>query len=79
MKARKGERPEALASFAEASRPGGKKPPGLLADEHTAPVPTDSKMKDKAAKKVLQEGVTHEDKGAEEAIDRLPDRIIESR
>ena len=81
MKARKKERPEALASFAEASRAGGKKPPeaGVVADEHTAPIPTDSKMKDKAAKKVLQEGVTHEDKGAEEAIDRLPDRIIESR
>ena len=51
MKARKKERPEALASFAEASRAGGKKPPeaGLVADEHIAPIPTDSKMKDKAA------------------------------
>jgi hypothetical protein len=81
MKTRKKERPESLATFAEASRAGGKKPDdlGLVADKHTAPIPTDSKVKDKAARKVLQEGVTHEDKGAEKAIDRLPDRIIESR
>ena len=81
MTAAKKERPEALATFAEASRAGGKKPEdlGLVADKHTKPIPTDSKMKDKAATKVLQEGVTHTDKGAEEAIDRLPDRIIESR
>jgi hypothetical protein len=81
MTARKKERPEALATFAEASRSDGKKPDdlGLVADENTAPILTDSKMKDKAARKVLQEGVTGEDKGAEAAIDRLPDRIIESR
>jgi hypothetical protein len=29
---------------------------GLIADEHTAPVPTDCKMKDKAAKEVVIEG-----------------------
>jgi hypothetical protein len=81
MTAAKKERPEALATFAEASRADGKKPDdlGLVADKNTKPIPTDSKMKDKAATKVLQEGVTHKDKGAEEAIDRLPDRIIESR
>ena len=81
MKPTKEERPEALATFAEASRSGGKKPDelGLVAGKHTAPIPTDSKMKEKAATKVLQEGVTGKDKGAEEAIDRLPDRIIESR
>ena len=77
----KKEQPESLATFAEASRAGGKKPDdlGLVADRHTAPIPTDSKMKDEAARKVLQEGVTGEDKGAEEAIERLPDRVIESR
>ena len=81
MKPTKEERPEALATFAEASRSGGKKPDelGLVADKHTGPIPTDSKMKGKAATKGLQEGVTGKDKGAEEAIDRLPDRIIESR
>jgi len=81
MKAREKEQPESLATFAEASRAGGKKPDelGLVADEHTAPIVTDSKMKDEAATKVLKEGVTGEDQGAEEAIERLPDRIIESR
>ena len=81
MKARNKEQPESLATFAEASRADGKKPDelGLVADEHTAPIPTDSKMKDEAATKVLKEGVTGEDQGAEEAIERLPDRIIESR
>jgi hypothetical protein len=44
-------------------RAGGKKPDelGLVADEHTAPIPTDSKMKDEAARKVLQKGVTGEE------------------
>ena len=81
MKAGKKEQPESLATFAEASRTGGKKPDdlGLVADEDTTPIPTDSKLKDVAAGKVLQEGVTGEDKGADKAIERLPDRIIESR
>ena len=75
------ERPEALATFAKASRHDGVKPDdvGLTADESTKPIPTSSKQKDRAATKVLQEGVTHEDKGSREAIDKLPDRIIESR
>ena len=75
------ERPEALATFAKASRHDGVKPNdlGLTADQSTKPIPTSSKEKDRAATKVLQEGVTHKDKGSREAIDRLPDRIIESR
>jgi hypothetical protein len=78
---KKGQRPEALATFAEAARHDGVKPSklGLTADKHTEPIPTNSKDKDIAATKVLQEGVTGEDKGAEEAIDKLPDRILESR
>jgi hypothetical protein len=83
MKAeRKGQQPESLATFAETSRDKDKMKPrdiGLEAEENTSPIPTDSKLKDKAATKVLQEGVTGKDKGADEAIDRLPDRIIESR
>ncbi|MGE3832959.1 MAG: hypothetical protein AB7F76_18360 [Parvibaculaceae bacterium] len=83
MKAqRKGQQPESLATFAEASRDKEKVKPddiGLEANKNTAPIPTDSRQKDKAATKVLQEGVTGKDKGAEEAIDKLPDRIIESR
>ena len=53
--------------------------PGLTANKHTKPIPTDPKKKAVAATKVLQEGVTGENKGAEAAIDRLPDRIIASR
>jgi hypothetical protein len=73
--------PGSLETDSETSRAGGKKPDklGLIADEHIAPIPTDSKMKDEAARKVLQDGVTGEDKGAEQAIKRLPDRVVESR
>jgi hypothetical protein len=74
------QRPEALAQFAETARTEKRKDrPGLVADQGTAPIPTDSKAKDEAATKVLQEGVTGRDQGAEEAVDRLPDRILESR
>lgn len=74
------ERPEALAQFAETARDEKRKDrPGLTADRSTSPIPTDSKAKDKAATKVLQEGVTGKDHGAEGAIDKLPDRIIDSR
>jgi hypothetical protein len=76
----KKQRPEALAQFAETARTEKRKErPGLVADNDTAPIPTNSKAKDEAATKVLQEGATGEDHGSEEAIDRLPDRIIESR
>ena len=52
------ERPEALATFAKASRHDGVKPEdlGLAADQSTKPIPTSSKDKDRAATKVLQEG-----------------------
>src|SRR5262245_2323735 len=74
------QRPEALAQFAETARDKERKDrPGLTADKATAPIPTDSRAKDDAATKVLQEGATGEDHGADEAIDKLPDRIIESR
>lgn len=76
---RKNERPEALAAFAESSRSEKKVKVSPTATENTAPIPTDSKKKDRAARKVLQEGVTGQDHGAEAAIDELPDRIIESR
>jgi hypothetical protein len=75
----KNERPEALAAFAKSSRSPKKVKVSLVATDETTPIPTDSKDKDVAATKVLQEGVTGTDHGAEEAIDKLPDRIIESR
>ena len=53
------QRPEALAQFAETARTKRREErPGLVADEGTAPIPTDSKAKDDAGTKVLQEGVT---------------------
>ena len=81
MDKKRKQQPEALATFAEASRQGGKKPEdlGLEADEHTAPIPTDPKKKQRAATKVLHEGATGEDTNAEVAVDDLPDRIIKSR
>jgi hypothetical protein len=52
---------------------------GLTATEATAPIPTNSRGKDDAATRVLAEGATGEDFGSEEAIDRLPDRILETQ
>jgi hypothetical protein len=80
MAARPKQRPEALAQFAETARTDQRKDrPGLIADAATAPIPTSSKAKDEAATKVLWEGATGEDLGSEAAIDKLPDRILESR
>ena len=68
--------PEALSKFAESAREGEREAKhGLKADDETKPVPTDPKLKQDAATKVLREGVFHRDQGAEEAIDKLPDRI----
>ncbi len=71
-----GQQPEALATFAEAARKGGKKPDavGLTATPATAPIPVDPAAKQKAAAKVLAEGATGRDHGAEAAVDALPDR-----
>lgn len=68
--------PEALATFAAAARSDGKKPGevGLDATAETAAIPASSEQKAEAATKVLREGVTGQDEGAEEAIDALPDR-----
>lgn len=74
------QRPEALAQFAESARRGERAGvQGLIATAATAPIPTDSKAKDEAATKVLAEGATGRDLGAEEAIEHLPDRIIQSQ
>lgn len=81
MTKRHKQRPEALATFAEASRQGGKKPDdlGVQADDNTEPIPTDPKKKQRAAAKVLHKGATGEDKGTGKAIEDLPDRITKSR
>jgi hypothetical protein len=71
-----GQQPEALATFAEAARKGGVKPAevGLTATPETAPIPVDPAAKQNAATRVLAEGATGRDHGADEAVDALPDR-----
>lgn len=71
-----GERPEALAKFAEVARNDDGKPVrnGTEATAENAPIPMDPTQKQDAATKVLREGVLKQDQGADEAIDRLPDR-----
>jgi|GEM_PF-1401863 len=71
-----GKRPEDLAKFAEVARNGDGKPVrnGTEATAETAPIPTDPAQKQDAATRVLREGVLKQDQGADEAIDRLPDR-----
>ncbi len=73
--------PEVLAKFGEAARDQDGKPdkPGLRATPETAPVAMEPKLKQEAATKVLREGVFHRDEGADEAIDKLPDRITKDK
>lgn len=73
----KGVQPETLSRFAESARKDDPTPekPGLVANKQTKPIPTDPKLKQDAATKVLREGVMHRDEGADEAIAKLPDRI----
>jgi hypothetical protein len=75
--------PEALAEFAESARkqpPSGKKDPKpQQATEHTTPLPESNSLKHDAATKVLREGATCEEQGADEAVEKTQDRIIESR
>ncbi len=69
--------PEALATFAATARNAGRKPDdiGLAATPATKPAATSPEAKQDAATRVLQEGVTGRDRGADEAIDALPDRV----
>jgi hypothetical protein len=71
-----GERPEALAKFAEVARSEDGRPvrSGVEATAETASIPMDPTLKQDAATRVLREAVSKKDQGAEEAIDRLPDR-----
>lgn len=77
----KGAQPEALAKLAEVARNHDGQPvrDGVTADQETVPMPTDPKLKQDAATRVLREGVTKLDQGAEEAIDKLPDRMADRR
>jgi len=68
--------PEALANFAATARSDDKvSPTGGRGDTpDTEALPTDPQKKAEAATKVLREGTLGVDQGAEEAVDRLPDR-----
>jgi hypothetical protein len=68
--------PEALANFAATARSADKVSPtsGRQGSPETIAVPTDPQAKADAATKRLREGTLHADQGAEEAIEKLPDR-----
>ncbi|MBV8426031.1 MAG: hypothetical protein JOZ30_04410 [Hyphomicrobiales bacterium] len=79
--AKRGQQPEALATFAEAARHGGKKPAeiGLEATPASGPLPGDLEQEEEAAAKVLNEGATGQEKGGKKAAHDLPDRTRTSR
>ena len=76
----KGQQPEVLAGLAAAAKAGGQKPKqdGLSATAATAPMPANPAQEVDAATKVLREGATHKDQGAQEAVHALPDRARKS-
>jgi hypothetical protein len=68
--------PESLANFAATARSASGVSPtgGRRSTPGTDAIPTDPDLKADAATKILREGTLHKDQGADEAIDRLPDR-----
>ena len=76
----KGSRPEALAKFAEVARHDDGQPvrEGVEATKETSAIPTDPKLKQDAATRVLREGVLHRNQGAKKAIQNLPDRTAKN-
>ena len=74
--AKRGQQPEALATFAEAARHGGKKPDniGFDATRASGPLPGDLEEEEAAAAKVLNEDATGREKGGKKAAHDLPDR-----
>jgi hypothetical protein len=73
--------PEALATFAATARNDGKKPAhiGLKATPDTAPLSVPVEQEIDAATKVLHEGATGENVGADEAVKAIPDRVTAHR
>ena len=67
---KQGQQPEVLAGLAVAAKAGGKKPDseGLTATAATAPKPVRQADQVDAATKVLREGATGRDQGAEAAV-----------
>lgn len=76
----KGSRPEALAKFAEVARHDDGQPvrDGVESTKEAAAIPTEPKLKQDAATRVLREGVLHRDQGAKKAIKKLPDRTAKT-
>jgi len=77
-----GERPESLAQFAQSARQknSDKAPKPLRADEHTKPIPTPNRDKHQVATELLQQGAREEEPDPQDAgVEKLPDRIIDSR
>ena len=71
-----GERPEALAQFAQSARKGEDSPKEPSADEEKPAEPTSNADKHEVATRLLNEGAEgkHPDPH-EEGVDKLPDRI----
>ena len=71
-----GQQPEVLAGLAVAAKADGKKPSseGLTATDATAPKAVSHADQIDAATKVLREGVTGHEEGADQAVAKLPDR-----
>lgn len=76
--AEQGERPEALAQFAESARHGEESPKSPTADKETAPRPASNEDKHEVAASLLNEGAGGENPDPHaHGVDRLPDRIID--
>lgn len=73
---KRGQQPEALATFGEAARHGGKKPDdiGLEATRASGPLPGDLDEEEGVAARVLNENATGQEKGGKKAAHDLPDR-----
>lgn len=77
-RAPEGERPEALAQFAQSAREGEESPKEETADRETAPRPTSNRDKHEVAERLLRKGAEGQAPDPhEEGADRLPDRIID--
>ncbi len=73
------ENPEAIAKFAQSARSknGDINRTGISSTSDNSPIPTNPKLKQKAATTVLRENVLGDEEGSEELIKKLPDPILD--
>lgn len=73
------ESPEAIAKFAQSARSknGEMNRTGINSTSETSPLPSNPKLKQKAATAVLRENVLGDDEGSEKLIKKLPDPILD--